>query len=222
MKKGSLKFTLIELLVVIGIIAILTSMLLPALNKARQTAYSASCKNLIKQLNYGIACYLDNNQEIGPYDDWNGGWYNNWVIEVLPYLAVSAKRIQTVNAAPCKEVLCPAETIKPSSSVYSTIFLNSYLKSGLTTPFKPVVSDRFPSKTYSFLDGFKADTYRWHHINYLTGANSYRILETLKHNGKANAGYLDGHVGDIWGSGSFFPLAWPAQLPWCSCARQDI
>ena len=84
LRRKTASFTLIELLIVVAIIAILAGMLLPALNKARETARKIPCINNLKAFSSAFAMYFaDNNDNIVPGQSTRN---KAWSSYVYPYV----------------------------------------------------------------------------------------------------------------------------------------
>jgi prepilin-type N-terminal cleavage/methylation domain-containing protein len=91
-------FTLVELLVVIAIIGLLVSLLLPAVQQAREASRRSACMNNMKQIGLAIAQYqlsktvypASNTNEVWVWDDGRSELNHSWASLIMPYLEESA------------------------------------------------------------------------------------------------------------------------------------
>jgi prepilin-type N-terminal cleavage/methylation domain-containing protein/prepilin-type processing-associated H-X9-DG protein len=94
-------FTLIELLVVIAIIAILIAMLVPAVQKVRESSARTQCANNMRQLAVGCHNYHDArkrlppaclfHKSVGEIDDASLNFGPNWIVMIMPYIEQGAR-----------------------------------------------------------------------------------------------------------------------------------
>ena len=122
--KTQKSFTLIELLVVIAIIAVLASLLLPALSRTKREAYRASCTNNLKQIAQAAMSYTDSNDGYYPCaGNWaNGITWDDLLSSELQTNLSSAERAQggglsNAFAGRLKILNCPEDKPRPDASL---------------------------------------------------------------------------------------------------------
>ena len=131
MKKN---FTLIELLIVVAIIGILSSLLLPALGKARKTAKLASCLSTERQIGLAIQMYTEDNEQYYPAPYANYGW-DDMISSYygLNWTEPEKQQVAMTNADyNYSKLQCPSDTIAPNTNTRfrKSYVVNDYKSSG--------------------------------------------------------------------------------------------
>ena len=214
-------FTLVELLVVIGIIAVLISILLPALQRARRAAQDVKCQSNLRQIGQAALMYATEWRGVMPRANTEVmvglvKAIDDWAVTVEPYLRRIPEGVDPALAYRTDPILaCPSFTGDRTGPNFVQYGMNDYIDYGkyrptidplnvtgvdqfLAGPYPPInykiTQIKRPAETIMFAD-------KSHHPNAFAPIVQFSIFgfytPGYRHGGKneyANFAFVDGHV----------------------------
>ncbi len=208
-----INFTLVELLVVIAIIAILVSMLMPALGKARESAKSAACLSNLKQNGIAIHAYANDFSGLAPSYATSGTRF--WTTILVQGAYTTKVNYNKPNIFACPSAKYNGDTSNPGSWTYGMnlfsdnanngmcwkIFRNKVLVVNAVSPqFIPESNKYAPSDFILVGDssvlGMAYSNLQWYYMINDASAATSRSLH-MRHNDRANILFADGHTSPI-------------------------
>ena len=234
------KFTLIELLVVIAIIAILASMLLPALNQARARGYAATCINNLKQIFTAQTLYASDYEYFCPGRTTSAtiGFNEQYMAPTLrPYLGKTAVPFESWDDMhefmAGKPWICSAQSDRgPNTFSYAPNSFYLATTNLKMTKTRQVYSNVYaampdarvpgfaPSRVYFLMDcGYKLDSpaekkeSEIHVVDRGQFEDNTTVLADFRHSGYKNVAMMDGSVKPIRKGMTQYELVMRPEVP---------
>jgi prepilin-type N-terminal cleavage/methylation domain-containing protein/prepilin-type processing-associated H-X9-DG protein len=183
-------FTLIELLVVIAVIAVLSSIALPSLARAKDRTHGASCLNNLRQWGLGTLLFADANDDHLPRDGTPNGTSTDegWYIDLPRTLGIAAYHSQpwrtNASVRPTHSIwICPANKRRSNGNNLFHYSLNSHINGDGAGRQVRLASIPRPTQTVWLFDNGR-----------LAAVAQQNNVHTNLHSRGAQFTFLDGHA----------------------------